>query len=206
MKKERRRAEGFTLVEMALVMLILGFLFTGLFSSISGWIENRRYSDTRQRMEQVIDALIGYALVNNGGLPAADADGDGIADPGSNRGTLPWKTLGLDEVTNFDAWQHPFVYHVDEAYRVNVPAVPPDTITGLRVENLSGKKLTTDNPEAPVAVLVSFGRNGIGDDNNGNANNLYTSNVTVENFDDEVRWISRYLLLGKLVDTGGWPP
>ncbi len=205
MMHEKGRTEGFTLVEMALVMLILGFLFTGLFSSLGSWMENRKYADTRARMTKVEDALIGYALANNGGLPAADTDGDGIADPGANRGTLPWRTLGLDEGIRLDAWQHPFVYHVDAAYRENPPAVPPDTATGLRVNDLSGQRLTAGNPEAPIAVLVSFGRNGVGDGDNGNANAAYTSNATVEGFDDEVCWLSRYLVLGKLVDAGIWP-
>ncbi len=199
------KAGGFTLVEMAVVMLIMGFLFTGLFSSISGWLENRRYSDTRQQMEAIEDALIGYAIANNGGLPAADSDEDGVADPGVGRGELPWKTLGLDKSSRFDAWQHPFVYHVDAAYRDIAPALPPDTVSGLRVVDLSGQSLTANNPEAPIFVLVSYGKNGAGDGDNGNANVVYTSNITMSGFDDEVRWFSRYLLLGKLVDAGIWP-
>lgn len=198
---------GFTLVEMAMVMLIMGLITGGLITSIGAQLENGRYSDTRMAMERVQDALLGYALANGGGLPAADIDGDGTADSGQNRGSLPWKSLGLEEVTGLDAWKRPLRYHVDGAYRETPPPLPPDTQSGLVVENLAGQALTSGNPNAPVVVLLSFGSNGAGDGDNGDSDARYTSDSPVSgSFDDEVRWMSRYLLLARLQDAGVWPP
>ncbi len=203
----RHSQHGFTLVEMAMVMLILGLITGGLMTSLGAQLENGRYSDTRAAMERIENALMGYSLANGGALPAADIDGDGVADSGQARGSLPWKTLGLEQVTGLDAWKRPFRYHVDAAYRETPPPLPPDTLSGLRVDDLAGQALTSGNPSAPIVVVLSFGSNGRGDGDNGDSDARYTSNSPVSgSFDDELRWLSRYLLLGKLLDAGVWPP
>lgn len=203
----QRPQQGFTLVEMAMVMLILGLMTGGLITSLGAQLENGRYSDTRTAMERIENTLIGFSLANGGALPAADINGDGVADSGQPRGSLPWKTLGLEQATGLDAWKRPFRYHVDGAYREMPPTLPPDTTSGLRVDNLAGQALTSGNPNAPIVVVLSFGSNGGGDGDNGDGDVRYTSDSPVSgSFDDELRWLSRYLLLGKLLDAGVWPP
>jgi len=216
MKRAWQSQQGFTLVEMALVMLILGFLGVGLLSSMSGWMENRNYVDTRRQMDRIEEALMGHVLATGGGFPAADTDQDGLADVGQALGELPWRTLGLSRRHGLDAWGRPLRYHVDGNYRETLPPMPPDTVTGLRVEDfVSDQPLTLDNPNAPVVVLVSYGANGNLEgscSDNGDADPLYRlgngaacPGPNPVALDDEVRWISRYTLLGRLVDAGIWP-
>lgn len=59
---------GFTLVEMAIVMLIVTLLLTGLVPTISSQIEQRQRNETRKQVDEVRDALLGFVLTN-GRLP-----------------------------------------------------------------------------------------------------------------------------------------
>ncbi len=203
----RANQSGFTLVEMAVVLLVMGLVIGGLLATAPAVLENQRYRDVRHALGLIEEALVGYAMANGGGLPAADITGDGVSDSGQGRGTLPWKSLGLDpDLGRRDPWGNPFLYHADANWRETPPPSPPNTVTGLRVDDLSGSRLTLNNPAAPVAVVGSFGANGSGDGDNGDGDVRYTSDQYVDNtFDDELRWLSRYVLLGKLVEAGVWP-
>jgi type II secretory pathway pseudopilin PulG len=192
---------------MAVVLVIMGLVIGGLLATAPAVLENQRYRDARHTLDLIEDALIGYTLANGGGLPSADVTGDGVSDPGSEQGAVPWKTLGLQAgLVKQDPWGKPYLYHVDSNWRDTPPPIPPDTVSGLRVDDLSGRRLTLDDPRAPVAVILTSGANGRPDGDNGDGDTRYTRNVYVDGtFDDEVRWISRYQLLGRLVDAGIWP-
>ena len=64
----KRADSGFTLVEIAMVLLIVTLLLTGLVPTISGQMEQQRTNETRKQMDEIQQALIGYAIVN-GRLP-----------------------------------------------------------------------------------------------------------------------------------------
>ena len=93
---------GFSLVEMAIVLLIVAMLLGGLLPTLSGQIEQRRVSETSKQLDEIKEALIGYAIVN-GRLPCpASASSNGTESPatGGNctnfyNGYLPAATLGL---------------------------------------------------------------------------------------------------------------
>lgn len=59
---------GFSLVELAIVLLIVGILMLSLMSTLSSQIEQRNFEDTRRRLEQARELLLSFALVN-GRLP-----------------------------------------------------------------------------------------------------------------------------------------
>jgi prepilin-type N-terminal cleavage/methylation domain-containing protein len=59
---------GFTLAEVAVVVLIVGLLVGGLLGTYSTQVELGRISDTRKTLETARDALIGFAAAN-GRLP-----------------------------------------------------------------------------------------------------------------------------------------
>lgn len=98
---------GFTLVEMTVVLVIVGLLLTGLILPISAQIEMQAYRQTNKNLEEIREALIGYAMIN-GRLPCpATAASSGLEEPlgggactakvGSNFavGYLPAATLGI---------------------------------------------------------------------------------------------------------------
>ena len=68
-----RSARGFTLTELAVVLAIVGFLLGGLMYTLSAQTDQRNFEDTRRRLEQARELLLGYAIVN-GRLPCPARD------------------------------------------------------------------------------------------------------------------------------------
>ena len=112
-------AGGFTLVELAIVVFILGMLIAGLVGPVDVQLEARDRNRTRNVMEDVVEALYGFALTNLR-LPCPDSDGDGLSNPNydgtpgnatctADEEFLPWAELG---VSPGDAWGNRFTYRV----------------------------------------------------------------------------------------------
>jgi prepilin-type N-terminal cleavage/methylation domain-containing protein len=97
----RAYAHGFSLVELAVVMTILAFLLGGLIFTLSAQVELRNFEETRRRLEQARELLLGFAIVN-GRLPCpatAVSAGDespagGGACTAGYAGWLPARTIG----------------------------------------------------------------------------------------------------------------
>lgn len=139
-KDGRNYQHGFTLIEMAVVVVIIGILMAAGLKAASVQRDSAAYSATRTKQEAIKQALINY-LRNNRRLPCPDSktgwgnDGavfavgsapDGIenrADAGANPlnttvacdsrvGVLPWVTLGLSRDAALDGFNNFFTYHV----------------------------------------------------------------------------------------------
>jgi prepilin-type N-terminal cleavage/methylation domain-containing protein len=181
------RQQGFTLTEMAMVLFIVALLMGGLLPVISGQVEQRRVSDTRKQLDEIQQALIGFAVIN-GRLPCP-ADGTiptipGVANStgqekptcttGANGGVIPWVTLGVNET---DAWGRRFTYRVTPEFADPIAAntftssCPTGTTAtqasftlcssgNLNVLNAAtgGSNVANNIP----AVVVSAGTNGLG--------------------------------------------
>jgi type II secretory pathway pseudopilin PulG len=61
-------AGGFTLAELAVVLVIVSLLIGGLLVPLSAQIDQRNYNETQQQISEIREALIGFAVVN-GRLP-----------------------------------------------------------------------------------------------------------------------------------------
>jgi prepilin-type N-terminal cleavage/methylation domain-containing protein len=121
---------GFTLLEITVVLFIVGLMIAGLFGPLETQLEARDRRQTQDSLQQIVDALYGYALTNRR-LPCPDTDGDGRANPvfdGADLGTavcdqlvgrLPWSELA---VAQNDAWGNRFTYAV-----TNPQFTRPDT-------------------------------------------------------------------------------
>jgi len=111
---------GFTLAEVAIVVLIVGLLLGGLLGTYSTQIELARIAETRKTLETARDALLGFAAAN-GRLPCpATATSNGVELPAGGNcnvsvgaelqgvGFVPAATLGLTPVDSqgylIDAW------------------------------------------------------------------------------------------------------
>jgi prepilin-type N-terminal cleavage/methylation domain-containing protein len=97
-----RRARGFSLAEIAVVMVIVGLLIGGLLAPLSAQMDQRSFTDTQKRIEYANELLLGFAIAN-GRLPCpASSSSNGDESPSGGGtctnyydGYLPAKALGM---------------------------------------------------------------------------------------------------------------
>lgn len=215
----KRTAAGFSLVEMAVVLVIVGLLLGSLMMPLSAQMENQRRETTAAGVAEVGEALLGFAAVYRR-LPCPDTDGDGLENGpacSSTEGDVPWATLG---VGRSDAWGHHLRYRANNSYVAAVPN-PPDTAGALRVTDAGGTALTAADPDAPAAIVFSCGGDGLpnlGNDadgavntnltcvNPGTPDGTYVQDVFLDTrYDDILIWVSKNSLINRLVSAGKWP-
>ena len=63
-----KRNLGFTLVELAIVLIIMALLSGGLMMTVGTQMENAAHSETQRRLSEARDALLGFTAAN-GRLP-----------------------------------------------------------------------------------------------------------------------------------------
>jgi len=159
---------GFSLVEMAIVLVIVGLLLGGMLAPLRAQMEQRQAADTTRALEEAREALAGFAA-RNGYLPCpAISASNGLEDRSGTRcsnerrlGFLPWATLGLPKL---DAWQHLYLYSVTPAFSDSgAPfrlSTPRDITIASR--DSSGALVPASAPNDIPAVVLSLGRNGYG--------------------------------------------
>jgi len=160
------RQSGFTLVEIAIVLLIVGLMIGGLIAPLSSQLEQRRVADTRRVMDEAREALVGFAL-HTGYLPCpAISSTNGLEDRTGNvcnkrYGFLPWATLG---VTKLDGWNRLMGYTVTPAFsdagNLFTLKTPRDVTIATR--NNNGLLIAATGVNDIPAAIISFGRNGYG--------------------------------------------
>jgi prepilin-type N-terminal cleavage/methylation domain-containing protein len=130
---------GFTLIEMAIVMVIIGLVFTGATTIALPVFTSEKIDLTQRRMTTIQQALQVY-VIQNGCLPcpasgtarstvAADHPGEALNTGGTYvnstthctatacitaNGVVPWITLGLSELDAVDGWSHRIGYAVSQ--------------------------------------------------------------------------------------------
>jgi prepilin-type N-terminal cleavage/methylation domain-containing protein len=118
---------GFTLVEIAIVLLIVTILLGYTVALFPRQQQLKQYRALNLEMDRVVEAIIGFAQVNGrlpcpampGSAGVEDFDDDGTLPDGCNHygGFVPVNTLGLDGRLNddsllLDPWGNPYRYYV----------------------------------------------------------------------------------------------
>lgn len=211
--------KGFTLVEMAVVLVILALLLGGLLVPLSTQMDMKNYSQVKTDLEQIKEALYGYATVN-GNLPCPDTSGDGLSDScstilntDSTGGNLPWVTLG---VQGNDPWNRPYQYRMNNAFSTTFSLTATGSGNGILRVCTSSACTATDANNIP-AVIYSSGKNGATQPptNADELENRTTAGPTFDrtfvnheftpSFDDAIAWISPNILFNRMVAAGRLP-
>ena len=177
-KKLELSQAGFSLIELAVVLVIIGILVGGFIGTLGSRIDSSRQIETNEALEKIKVALYGYAMSKVNPLavvrlPCPDVDNDGVEDFNpldltqcetlTGYGNLPWVTLGIERG---DAWSSTYSYWVaDEysntagftlaTYAGNVGAVPGSG----RIMDATGGNVLSGNV---AAVIFSHGKNQFG--------------------------------------------
>jgi len=222
------RHAGFTLIEMAVALVVVALLLGSLLAPLSSQVEQRKISEAQKILEQINDALMGFAMSQTPArLPCPDTNGDGLEDAcpftagSSTEGNVPWQTLAVPAA---DPWGQRYQYRVNGAFTTtqangppylsltttpsgacNPPGSPAVGNIRICVDSACSSTLANGVP----AIIYSRGPNGTqpptsADElENADIDCLFVSrtfsSVTGTEFDDVVTWISAPVLYSRLV-------
>ena len=161
------RPEGFTLVEIAVVIVVLSLLLAMMAGIATAMLGQQRREATRQRLAGVETALALFVSQNqrlpcpaNGTLAGTDANAglEQIATPGlptantctvagvansQQHGVVPWRSLGLSEQDATDGWGNRLTYRVSTDF-ITAPSMnmtycnPGGTAVAVTLATLTG--------------------------------------------------------------------
>jgi prepilin-type N-terminal cleavage/methylation domain-containing protein len=226
-----RKNLGFTLVEMAVVLIIAAILLGGLLVPIAAQQEIKNLEATRTSLKTINEALLGFAVLN-GRLPCPSTQADptnanyGLEDAACSasyaaEGYLPWRTLGVAETDEWGTrrtattsnWNGYWRYRIDRNYTTtmgfsaNILAATATYGDTLSVRDSGGNTITS-TIERPVAIVYSTGKNFTADGQNASfeaTTGIYESNPNAATFDDIPIWVTRPTLVNRLVAAGKLP-
>lgn len=174
---------GFTLVEMAVVLVIMGLIIGATVSFTAAQMDNAKMSATKTKQEAIRLALQSF-VQRNGRLPcpapAASTTGAEATTPGTcagstvingvtaaernRRGIVPWAALGLTESAINDGYGRRFTYQVTQS-ATGTSFLNVNLITGtISVYGDTPVAATNqiNSGNRAVYMLVSYGKNGLG--------------------------------------------
>ncbi len=217
---------GFTLLEMAVVLVIIGLLLGGMLMPLASQNNQKKIQTTKDILHQAHDALLGYAILNNRLPCPASVASDGSPQPNNattncnqQHGFLPAREIGLvgqfnDDNLISDAWGNPIRYSLSNLNGGEYSNVitAQNVSTGFRVCSQSTCSNDQIIADKIVAVICSLGKNGAyptsstNQRENTDADNDFTmadySEAVGSEFDDICRWISPNALVLELIRAG----
>lgn len=184
---------GFTLVELAIVLIIVALLLGGMMTTLSAQNQIRHNQETLQALAEAREALIGFATVN-GRLPRPTSSASNGLERGvcandiECTGFIPWQTLGINKL---DGWGKLIRYSVTPDFSSSPTVLILTTTATKKIQtrdNAGGAGTTylvgqtgncngTDQQCSP-AVIFSHGNRNFGTTDSGIAlGNTSTTNA-----------------------------
>jgi general secretion pathway protein G len=112
MKSRRTQQEGFTLIEIMVVILILGLLATLVVQSLRGATDKAKRTKAMADIAEMKTALDRY-YIDNGSYPTTDQGLQALVTPPSQNGQPNVEETGYIQRIPNDPWGNPYVYQSD---------------------------------------------------------------------------------------------
>ncbi|HNY64359.1 MAG TPA: prepilin-type N-terminal cleavage/methylation domain-containing protein [Deltaproteobacteria bacterium] len=173
--------KGFTLIEMAFVLVIVGILISMGVELLPMLVKQKKYADTRSAVAQARTALIGYARAN-GRLPRASSSTNGLETANTYRGYLPYATIGLGS-NGRDPYTRTLFYAVHQDLTTTTSANFYSTLVTISSSPPNNRTLYADGA-AGTGYRAAFLVLSSGADLRVNAPNDDNKNGIVNNGDD----------------------
>ena len=197
--------QGFTLLELSIVIIIISILSAMAVSSSLGVLENARQASTERKMQQIEQALLQYRIANDrlpcpANLTVTSGNstfGTEVADTGNSttrcgnanfsaqnsagtaiavaEGGVPAVTLGLPADFMYDGWGN----RLD--YAVKVDMTYPGSFTGTPVGALCGGITVSTGPGYPAGTTLSSNALYVLASHGANGHGAYTKNGVIVN-------------------------
>ncbi len=179
MRLPGRGQTGFTLIELAIVLVIIGVLVGSFIGTIGSRIDTTRRAEAIAQLDEIKQVILGYAYSSAPGstsLPCPDCDvacAGGTANDGDedrvggncvrSEGNLPWLTLGM---ARSDVWNTRYHYWVDTNFANQAtPFGLMSTGTGVirtRVPDGVGGMTVKMVANNAAMVVFTYGKNTYG--------------------------------------------
>ncbi len=223
------KPQGFSLLEMTVVLMVFGLLAGGIVKALGVQREQARINEAMAQLASIREALIGFALVY-GRLPCpaipelpANDNQSGLEACPREHGVVPWQTLGV-AVT--DPWGNRLTYFVDRDF--SKPLSPEEMTAGLRslitlsstgranIQERAGTNILSEIPAVIVShgprALGAYTSNGLqrpgatGDEaENADSDLSFIARPPDDSFDDLLTWLPTTILKNRLVSVGKLP-
>ena len=181
-RKIMKRVNGFTLIELAMVLFIVALVLGSVLTPLSTRLEQANRKQAEETLKEIKESIIGYTLINrhlpcpdcplnaNANCTGAISDdgvedgltlGGGVASRASSNfntctvqvGNVPWVTLGVPE---FDPWGQRYVYSVSQTFADDTDGTGcGTTTTGVSFEICSTGDMTILNANG-ISVASSI--------------------------------------------------
>ncbi len=188
-----KNRNGFTLIELAMVLFIIGLVMGGMMVPLATAIDGKRLDAARNEAELIKEAMVSYAI-QYGALPCPSQIADradlnwGKSGDCSLEGYVPWADIGLSPMNTWgEGTAEQWRMRVDQAFAVTFrPNTAPSD--NLVVSDATGQLLTSGDPrcfdsgdslvvcngpysrrEEPrytPAIIFNIGENGVADGEN----------------------------------------
>lgn len=185
--------EGFTIIEMAVVLIIVGLMVGFGASLIRPLFERSKRIETQETVKAAVESVTGYAVSNNSRLP----------DTSQFSGTIKKQN---------DSWRKPINYIYDSNLNSNICGRKTTHITIRRCENSA---CSTYTDVSDVAYMIVSGGANYNNQTIGNLAvaaaatiNIYNVGLSVDNYngdfvraeeyDDIVEWVTLNELRSKI--------
>lgn len=199
--------EGFSLLELSIVLIILGILGGLSLPLLTAQIQRAALVKTRSHQEYVLNAIAAYVEKNKRfpcpALPQGIEVEYGVSQLHCRgqraKGIIPFKTLGISETYSQDGFKRLMTYVVEPEFAKVDTALQNESggyIILLQEDGgsvLAPPLVTDRNPNSIALLLISHGESGIGAFiGKGQTGKIQGENVSPhkrENFDDNFTFI-----------------